>query len=62
MSLAERLQDDNMKNESALRDVINEICSLTGKSVSKEKADKIVNVIMEDKAPSKLEDLDKYVK
>ena len=46
LSLAERLQDDNMKNESVLRDVIKQIGALTGKEVPKEKEDKIVKTII----------------
>ena len=45
LSLAEKLQNNNMKNEDALRDVIKEISVLTGKEVSKEKEDKIINTI-----------------
>ena len=58
LSLAEKLQNNNMKNEEALRDVIKEISTLTGKEVSKEKEDKIINKIMNDKVP---DNLDKYV-
>ncbi len=59
LSLAEKLQDDNMKNESALRDVIKQISILTGKEVPKEKEDKIIKTIMEDKVPDNVED---YIK
>lgn len=59
ISLAEKLQGDNMKNESALRDVIKSISKITGKDVSKEKEDKIINTIMEDKVPK---DLDGFIK
>lgn len=59
MSLAEKLQGDNMKNETALRDVIKSISKITGKDVSKEKEDKIINTIMEDKVPK---DLDGFIK
>ncbi len=38
LDLASKLQDGNMKNEEALRDVIKQISSITGKNVSKEKA------------------------
>lgn len=62
LSLAEKLQDDNMKNESALREVIKQISILTGKEVPKEKEDKIVNTILEDKAPKTLEEFDNYIK
>ena len=62
LSLAEKLQGDNMKNEEALKDVIKSISSLTGKKVPEEKQNKIIKTIMADKAPEKLEDLDKFVK
>ena len=59
LSLAEKLQDDNMKNKTALRDVIKQISILTGKEVPKEKEDKIINTIMQDKVPDNLDD---YIK
>ena len=59
LSLAEKLQDDNMKNESVLRDVIKQIGSLTGKDVPKEKEDKIVKTILNDKVPDNIDD---YIK
>lgn len=59
LSLAEKLQDDNMKNEEALRDVIKQISSLTGRDVPKEKEDKIINTILNDKVPDNLDD---YIK
>ena len=58
LDLASKLQDGNMKNEEALRDVIKQISSITGKNVSKEKEDKIVNTILNDKVPN---DLDKMI-
>lgn len=58
LDLASKLQDGNMKNEEALRDVIKQISLITGKNVSKEKEDKIVNTILNDKVPN---DLDKMI-
>ena len=58
LDLASKLQDGNMKNEEALRDVIKQISSITGKNVSKEKEDKIVNTILNDKVQN---DLDKMI-
>ena len=58
LDLASKLQDGNMKNEEALRDVIKQISSITGKNVSIEKEDKIVNTILNDKVPN---DLDKMI-
>ncbi len=56
LSLAEKLQDENMKNESVLREVIRQIGSLTGKEVPKEKEDKIVKTIINDQVPDNIED------
>ena len=58
LSLADKLKGDNMKNEGALRDVINQISNLTGREVSKEKEDKIIKTILDDKVP---DNLDKFV-
>ncbi len=58
ISLARRLQDGDFKNEDNLRSIINEISIITGKEVSKEKEDKIVEMVINDKVPS---DIDKYV-
>lgn len=57
MSLAKKLQNsNNMKDEKVLRDMVQEISSITGKEVSKEKEDKIVNAIIKDNVPK---DIDK---
>ena len=44
LDLASKLQDGNMKNEEALRDVIKQISSITGKNVSKEKEDMVITI------------------
>ena len=56
MSLAKKLQDYNMKDEKTLWEVIKDISSMTGKTVSKEKEDKIISTIVNDKVPK---DIDK---
>ncbi len=56
LSLAKKLQDSDMKSEKALREVVHDISALTGKEVSKEKEDKIINAIIQDKVPK---DIDK---
>ena len=43
MSLANKLQKSNMKDEKALRELVQEIGDVAGRSVSKDKEDKIVN-------------------
>ena len=55
MSLAKKLQGSNMKDENVLRDMVQEISTLTGKEVSKEKEDKIVNAIIKDNVPKDIE-------
>ncbi|MDD5979534.1 MAG: stage VI sporulation protein F [bacterium] len=57
INLAKNLQEDNLKNEDALRDVVKKLSVITGKEVSKEKEDKIINAILNDKVP----DIDKMV-
>lgn len=58
LSLASKLQNSNMKDENVLHELVQEISGLTGKEVTKEKEDKIVNAILQDNIPS---DLDKMI-
>lgn len=51
LSLAKKLQNSNMKDETVIRDMVKEISDLTGKEVSKEKEDKIVQTIIQDNIP-----------
>lgn len=51
LSLAQKLNTGNLKEESSLREVIQTLSSLTGKKVSKEKEDKIIDTILKDKVP-----------
>lgn len=55
LSLAKKLQGDNLKNEGVLRDLIQEIGTITGKEVPKAQEDKIVNAIVNDKVPKNLD-------
>lgn len=58
INLARKLQDGDFKNEDNLRSIIEEISTITGKEVSKEKEDKIVEMVINDKVPN---NIDKYV-
>lgn len=51
ISLATKLQKGNLKDEPTLREVISALSSITGKQVSKEKEDKIIDTILKDKVP-----------
>jgi len=55
LDLAKKLQGDNMKNEENLREVIRELSSLTGKNVSKEQEEKIINTVINDKVPDNID-------
>ena len=57
ISLANKLQNGNMKDESTLKEVINTLAKMTGKNVTKEQEEKIINAVMNDKVPK---NLDKY--
>lgn len=58
LSLANKLQQGNMKDENTLREVIQELGRMTGKDVSKEKEDKIISAVVNDKIPK---DIDKMI-
>jgi len=55
ISLAEKLQNGNMKDENTLREVIDTLSKMTGKKVSKEQSDKIINKIIDDKVPNNVD-------
>ncbi len=55
LSLADKLQKGNMKDEKVLSEVVDEIANMTGKSVSSEKKDKIIKTIMKDEVPDNVD-------
>ena len=55
INLAQKLQDGNMKDEKTLSEVVDEIATMTGKNISKEKKEKIINTIMKDKVPDNVD-------
>lgn len=57
LSLASKLQNGNMKDEKTLKEVISTLSEMTGRKVSKEQEEKIINTVINDKVPS---DLNKY--
>lgn len=58
LEFARKLQDGNFKDEKVLRSVIKDISEMTGKEVSEEKEQKIIDMVVNDKVPK---DIDKYV-
>ena len=55
LELANKIQNNNFKDEKTIREIIQNISNLTKKEVSKEKEDKIVNAILNDKIPKDFE-------
>jgi len=55
LSLANKLQNGNMKDENVLKEVISELSILTGKNISDEKKDKIISAIVNDKVPKDID-------
>ena len=57
LSLANKLQQGNMKDEATLKEVIQDISRITGREVSKEKEQKIIDTILSNNVPK---NIDKY--
>ena len=58
LDLAKKLQQNDLKNEGTLREVIQTLSKMTGKDVSKDQEDKIINAVVNDKVPK---DIDKLI-
>lgn len=56
LELAQQLQQNDLKNENTLREVIHKLSKMTGKEVSVEQENKIINAVVNDKVPK---DVDK---
>ena len=55
LDLAQKLQQNDLKNENTLREVIQELSKMTGREVSKEKEDKIINAVINDNVPNNID-------
>lgn len=55
LSLADKLQQGNMKDENTLREVIQDISRITGREVSKEKEQKIIDTVLSKGVPKNIE-------
>ena len=58
LDLATKLQQNDLKNEKTLREVIKELSQMTGRNLTKEKEDKIIEAVVNDKVPK---DIDKMI-
>lgn len=57
ISLAQMVNDNGLKDEKTLRTVIRKLSTMTGKNVSNDLENKIIDCIKEDKVPKNVEDL-----
>ena len=55
LDLAEKLNNGNMKDERTIREVISTLSTMTGKNITKEKEDKIIDTIVKDKVPKSID-------
>lgn len=58
LGLAKKLQQNDLKDEGTLREVIQTLSKMTGKEVTKEQEEKIINKVVNDKVPK---DIDKLI-
>ena len=57
INIANKLQNSNMQDEKVLNDLIDDLSSLTGKRISDDKKEKIINTIKNDKVPKNLDNM-----
>jgi len=55
LSLAAKLQNGNMKEKNTIMEVIDELSTLTGKTISDDKKEKIVSAIVNDQVPKNID-------
>lgn len=55
ISLAEKLQNGNMKDEKTLSEVIDTLSKMTGKKVNKDFKDKIISKVVNDDVPKNVD-------
>ena len=55
LDLAKKLQQNDLKDEGTLREIIQTLSKATGKNVSKEQEEKIINAVVNDKVPKDIE-------
>ena len=56
-SLAAKLQKSNMQDENNIREVIHDLSNMTGKEVSKEKEEQIIDAIKKNKVPKDMNNM-----
>jgi len=57
LGLAKKLQENDLKDETTLREVIHELGKMTGREVPKEREEKIIKAVVEDQVPKDLDNM-----
>ena len=57
VSLAKKLQQNDLKDEGTLREVVQTLSKITGKEVTKEQEEKIIHSVVNDKVPKNIDKL-----
>lgn len=55
LDLAKKLQETDLKNENTLREIIQTLGSMTGREISKERENKIIKAVVNDKVPKNID-------
>ena len=55
LNLAKKLQQNDLKDEGTLREVIRTLSKMTGKNVSEEQENKIIDAVVNDKVPNNVD-------
>ena len=57
LRLAKKLQQNDLKDEGTLREIVHTLSEMTGKEVTKEQEEKIINSVVNDKVPKNIDKL-----
>jgi len=55
--LAQKVNDNGLKDEKTLREVIRKLSDMTGKDVSNDMEEKIIQTVLDDKVPTDIENM-----
>jgi len=57
IELAQKVNDNGLKDEKTLREVISKLSDMTGKEVTNDMEEKIIKTVLEDKVPTNVENM-----
>ena len=57
INLAQKVNDNGLKDEKTLREVIQQLSEMTGKEVSNDMEEKIIKTVLDDKVPTDVENM-----